>query len=631
MLTALAVLHLLLLAGTPMAAEVANAPQSEPVCAVRIAVRLFVDLECPHCRRAWPTSVQALADHPCATALVHHLPVSHHPNAMLAAQVALVARQLGKELQFIDAVFASGGADELALTKALTRAGLDPAVVLPQAKTLQMRQAVDRERQAALAFGVSVTPSALIHGRGMGGTPPLEAIARALGVAQRRALRIAAEIGPAGDNERASLCGESPEFAAAFDALRASRAGTAASRTGTGDVGALYRVAVHPTDTVAGVADAAVTLVLFVDPARPWTSDEVRPLLAIQARQPAVRVVVKWVAAPGPRQAEAVKIAALLQAWTQAPARQGLANELPSLVAGGPLSLARVQAALTSVPDEQRRRIVQAAATGDVAVVLQANADLARRVDAQPGAVFVQGRRWLGRASDAGMAASVSDAQAAFAARAAQGGVAHSEIYAALIARGIWRSDADLDLGPPEDLALDAVPQVGNRGPTVVLLVDVGSQASRAAWFMLRHHVQPGAMAIRLQIAALPRRGKSTPAGVALAAATVLGRQVAAADALFASANPDDAATVAKVAAICQLRAPQWLDVRADVRVTQVANAVAALRQRANLGDEPVIAIDGRLYLGPLDEARLQQAIFAPRAAAVPLDGGARSPTGGAR
>lgn len=612
LLVVVSVLSVRLVGGVAFAAEQPQPPPAPQCAGAAVTLRLFLDLECPHCRRAWPVFVRAAADQPCTVVQLHHLPLSAHPNAFLAAQVAVVARKLGKELPFVDRVFATGRTDEATLAKVLAELGLDGASVLAQAKVAPTQQALQRERQAALAFGVNATPSALIDGRGLGGVPPEQALARALAVAKRRADRLAADVAAGADSERAGLCAENPEFVPAFDALRAARVGApAAAQPQPGTTGALYRVPVLQSDTVMGGKDAAVTLVLFVDLARPWTFLELADVLKLASTNPGVRVAVKWLASAGPHQSEGERVAALLQAWATGPARDALLGApLLNLAAKGELTAAKLQALQDQLAEPDRRAIAKAAASGDTAAQLQGHDDLSRRVDAGPGALFVQGRRWLGRAGDSGLGHVIAAAARAAAVQRAQGLPAET-VYRDVIAPGRWRSDVDLDLGPREELV--ALPEVGQRGPTVHLLVDFASQASRAAWFMVRRLVQPGATAIKLQLGALPRNGTASPSGKAFAVAAALGKQLAAADALFAAAKPDDAVFLAKMPATCQLTAAQWSASAQSPQVVATTAAIAALRQRVDLGDEPVIAIDGRMYVGPLDEARLQRAIFAPQ------------------
>jgi len=585
-----------------------------------VTVRLFLDLECPYSRQAWPVYRDAVKGFPAAELLVHHLPLSRHRHAVPAAMAAVAARQQGKEAEFIDALLRDPVPDSDALARAARVAGLDGDALARFVQAPQAAAQVERERQAGLAFGIQATPSALVGGRGIAGSPPPEALLRALQGAAQSARTLQAEAGPNADVERLGLLRGTPEFAGAFDALRggrvAGRAPVAATAPSTGRLGDRWRVAIGSSDLAAGKSEARVTAVLLLDPTSAWHMGQLRELLALQARHD-VRTVVKLLPRADARgrlergQSAGLDVALLLTA-----AAQGWPEVAPKLLAAlsqrPPMTGADVEA-LAAAQGMDPVALRKAAEAPAATVAVQQGIALAERVDAWPGAIFLNGRRWLGHALDTGLAPAIDSLRAEFQSQAARmRGQPAAKVYAALVDQGRWRSDADLDLHAPETLGdLASLPELGSVGVPVHLFVDFASPHSRAAFFMVRRLVTSTEMPIRLRMSSIASSSEPcvTPSGAAFVVAHRMGKGMAMAELLFEARSPNQWQAIFGFVKKLRLKLGDFQKTVDHESTREVARTTARVKSRLDMADEPVLYIGDRLYVGPLDEARIERAI----------------------
>jgi protein-disulfide isomerase len=575
-----------------------------------VTVRLFVDLECPHSRQAWPVYRDAVAARQDVHVALHHLPLSRHPHARAAALAALAARKQGREFAFVDRLLQEPVPDEVAVRRAVAAVGLDAGTFDKDRATPELAHALDRERQAGLAFGIRATPSALLNGRGLAGAPPGPALQRALAVEAAAANSAqTAAVGPV-DVEREGLLRHAPEFLPAFDALRSGRvlAPSEVPPIATARLHERWKVTLQPVEVAVGPARALVTAVWFSDPTVPWQVAQLRELLALT--KSGVRVVVKPVPRDGSAQpAQAVAVALRLHAVASLSAEAGAA--LLGLCAQQPtLTPADVEAMALKVGIDAaalRARVDEPATS----VALQSAVDLARRIDARPGSLYLNGRRWLGLPQDPGLAAAVEDLRRE-AESVTRTGVDAGQVYAHLVGKGAWRSDEELDLLAPEVLGdLTQLPAFGAGPVTVTLLVDFASAHSRAAFAMLRRYVDHAELPVRVQMASLASTTEPcwSAAGAAFAAAARMGKGLPFAERLFDARSPNDWPTVFAIAK--KLRLP-FAAFQRDVdgpTARAVADSVCRVVQRLDLAEDPVIYLGDRLYAGPLDEARIERAL----------------------
>lgn len=585
-----------------------------------VTVRLFLDLECPFSRQAWPLWREAIQAHPGTQLLVQHLPLSKHPHALAAALAAVAARQQGKELPFIDALLRDPVPDSAAIGQAARTAGLDLDAMARFVDGPVAHGLVDRERQAGLALGVRATPGALVNGRGIGGVPPEPALRRALDVALTEARTALQQSGASADPERLGMLRRSPEFLPAFDAMRSGRALLPPASPGapSGHLGDRFRVPVLPHDIAIGPAGAAVTAVLLLDPGAAWQVGELRDLLT----RPTVRVVVKLLPRTDgqgglePRGLDTVLLLTAL-ALQQPDAAGRVLTDLARKTALTALDVDTKARALGV--DTARLKPVQEApaTTGRLFQTL----DLAARTESRPGALFLNGRRWWGLTSDAGLDAALKSLDAEAKQLTGQG-TPPSEVYAKLTQAGRWRSDAELDLQPPENLGdTSLLPVLGPALPgaqDVYLFVDFASPHSRAAFYMLRRHLGApthptlqGEVPIRLHISSIASSTEPcvTPSGASFVVAASLGKGQEWAERLFDLGKPNDWPTLYAEARKFKLQVPAFQKLVDGEPTRAVARATAALKTRLDMAEEPVLYIGDRLYTGPLDEARIEQAI----------------------
>ncbi len=580
-----------------------------------VTIRLFIDLECPYSRQAWPVYRDVVAALPSAHLIVHHLPLSRHTRAMTAAVAAVAARQQGLEYPFIDALLHDPVPDAAALTKAAVAAGLDGAAMAKFVESPTAKEIVLREQQAGLAFGIGATPSSLINGRGISGVPPAEALARAVKVAQTQAEQAIVLAGLSADVERIGLLCNMPEFAIAFDALRAGRALNLSPSPPSllGQLGQRYRVELRAIELSLGAADAKVTAVLFVDPASPWQWAQLRDLAA-RAANGELRAVAKILPRLDARgqlsgHAGAVDVALLVVAATRTNPDIA-AKWLKSLLQKPALTQADLESA-TAVAGLDGAALRKAAELPATTVDLQENMRLAAHVEAQGGSIYLNGRRWLGHAGDSGLSNAIAECNSEVT-PLLQRGLTPPQAYAQLTGDAKFRGDAELDLLPSEILGeMTDLPHFGSAGTPVHLFVDFASPHSRAAFFMLKRLVGRGDTPIVLTLASIASAAEPcvTPAGAAFYVADKMGKGLEFADGLFNARNPNDWPTIFALTKKLHLSQPQLQKGLETEPIRQIARMTAKLKTQLDMGEEPVLYIGDQLYQGPLDESRIERAV----------------------
>jgi protein-disulfide isomerase len=607
-------LLLLVLVAHPASALMARPPPPNLV-----TVRLFIDLDCPASRKAWPVYREAIQAVPQTDLLIQHVPLSVHPLAMPAAIAAEVARRLDPthdEARFMDALLAEPTPDDAALQRVARSQELDLGKFAEGRRDPGVAAAVEREQQAALAFGIRSTPSALINGRGLSGVPRLEDLVRILRAAKRQAERDRADNGPQANLERIGLLRQAPEFVRAFDALRATWHDTKLAPQGT--LGARWRVPVERNDLVFG-AEAAVTIVQFLDPTSPWQLRSLATLLKLQADEAQagrkdIRIAVKLLL-PDTRPVQNAKNP---PATLQLAARALLAPvEALALIRAATQAPTSPNVAVTASFCTEDPALLKAADAPATSAWLQLSSELSRRTEAGPGTLFFNGRRWFGLADDANLPAALAELRAECKPLPGK----PMPTYASLVATGRYLEDAQLDLAAQEPAsALPSLPALGQAGVVVHLFVDFRSPHSRAAFYMLRRLVSSPDLPIRLMLAVIPRGSESiaTPSAAGILAATRLGRGMEMAEVLFNADKPDDPQGMKVIAKKSKLDVTLLQKGAASAETQDALQSVWRARRHLDMRDEPVIYVGGRLYQGPLDESRLERAVRFVRDAPSP-------------
>jgi protein-disulfide isomerase len=140
----------------------------------KVHVVEFSDFECPYCARAAApiSELKAKYGDKNVRFSFRHFPLSFHPNARPAAEMAQCAAAQDKFWEFHDAVFASSSAlGDGGLDRAAETAGLDADALQACLKSGKASEQVDADMRKASEVGVEGTPSFFINGRSFSGGP----------------------------------------------------------------------------------------------------------------------------------------------------------------------------------------------------------------------------------------------------------------------------------------------------------------------------------------------------------------------------------------------------------------------------------------------------------------------------
>ena len=611
-----------LLSAVPCGAASAVAPT--------VVVRLFIDLQDRPSREAWQRYRSALKPFGRRAQLrVHHLPLARHAHARGAAIAAHVARADGQEEAFIDALLRHPVPDGPAIGRAAGLVGVDRdrlTRVRAAGAGSKVAVAVEADRRSAIAFGVRAAPSALINGRGVAGVPPVAALKRALQRADEECRKARGQTPSAPtDCEMAGARRHAPD---AVDALRTLRQGglpsaSAASAAPAGRLDERFRVELDGGELSLGKHSAPVTAVYFADLSDATQRRGLGKLVALSGG-PDLRLVILPLPRVDPAgaavgHAQGLRVALAVVALT---AQLGL-PERRRLVRGlGDPRLANWTAveALANALGVAPRALAKGAAAPSTTVMLDRHIRLATAVDARPGALYLNGRRWTGTPADRGLAAAIEVVKKEALAIQARG-IPPRLIYPGLIATGRRISVAERDLEPTEAAAVfPGVPDLSSEGEKsglpVHLFVDFSGLASRAAFHVmdrLRGHAQHPIRLHILSIASAAQPGV-TPSGAAFLVAHGHGKGLNAARRIFDLRKPNRWSSLQRALrklgiSLKTLRA----EANGPAAVGGAALATKLSRQ-LEMAEEPVVYIDGRRYVGPIDEGRIEAAVaFASR------------------
>lgn len=126
----------------------------------------FSDFECPFCAAARPLIEELPKTKPNVRVCWSPFPLQQHPNATLAGQAALFARDAGKFWAMHDALFDNQMTMSEATIKGLvTKLGLDLKAFEAAVKANKYVDELLASKEAGKAAGVDSTPSIFINGR----------------------------------------------------------------------------------------------------------------------------------------------------------------------------------------------------------------------------------------------------------------------------------------------------------------------------------------------------------------------------------------------------------------------------------------------------------------------------------
>ena len=137
-----------------------------------IRIVSFSDIQCPHCKTKHHELTALQAQYPNRIQIEYrHFPLSHHPNAKLAAQGSWCAGQSGQFWSFLDAVFEQ--AQSLSSDRLVVIAqslGLDADAFSTCLTRSDSVAAVESDVQVGLKLDISQTPSVFVNGQFTTGT-----------------------------------------------------------------------------------------------------------------------------------------------------------------------------------------------------------------------------------------------------------------------------------------------------------------------------------------------------------------------------------------------------------------------------------------------------------------------------
>lgn len=141
----------------------------------------FSDFECPYCNAARPMIDEALKARPQTRVCYALFPLAAHPNATLAGQAALFARDAGKFGAMYNALFDNQLSLSEGFIKALVKkVGLDEKAFDKAVAEKKYLDELNASKEAGRIAGVDSTPSMFVNGRKVTLNPSVETLLLAI-------------------------------------------------------------------------------------------------------------------------------------------------------------------------------------------------------------------------------------------------------------------------------------------------------------------------------------------------------------------------------------------------------------------------------------------------------------------
>lgn len=158
------------------AAEPAATPGDTPPQSVRITI--YSDFQCPFCRQFSKPFRQLMTEGVEGLRIefeFKNFPLSFHPNAQLAAQAVLAAKEQGKFWEMHDLLFANQMALKREnLLQYAEQLGLDMNRFQKDLDSDRLKQTIDRDKADGTRAKVEATPTMFINGKQYTGSRPFE-------------------------------------------------------------------------------------------------------------------------------------------------------------------------------------------------------------------------------------------------------------------------------------------------------------------------------------------------------------------------------------------------------------------------------------------------------------------------
>ena len=156
----------------------------------RVEIVVFSDFQCPFCaqfaapiREVETRGIEGVA----TTIQFRQFPLSIHPDAQLAAQAALAAKEQSKFWEMHDLLFANQGAlkrDDLLRYAAKLKLNLER--FRKDLDSERLKQMIEADKAEAARLGVGGTPTYFINGRGYSGAKSFDQLTQLVRYEQRR-------------------------------------------------------------------------------------------------------------------------------------------------------------------------------------------------------------------------------------------------------------------------------------------------------------------------------------------------------------------------------------------------------------------------------------------------------------
>jgi protein-disulfide isomerase len=141
----------------------------------------FSDFECPYCNAARPMLEEALKARPQVRVCYALFPLAAHPNATIAGQAALFARDAGRFGAMYNALFDNQLSLSEGFIKALVKkVGLDEKAFDKAVAEKKYLDELNASRDAGKTAGVDSTPSIFVNGRKVTLNPSTETLLLAI-------------------------------------------------------------------------------------------------------------------------------------------------------------------------------------------------------------------------------------------------------------------------------------------------------------------------------------------------------------------------------------------------------------------------------------------------------------------
>jgi protein-disulfide isomerase len=138
----------------------------------------YSDFECPFCSRGFSTVMELMEKYKGKIQFIYkHLPLSFHPQAMIASQYyeAIRLQNAEKAFQFHDKIYKNQGAlknGEPFLKKAAKEVGADMTKLAKDITSEEVKKRIDADMEEAAKYGFQGTPGFLINGVPVRGAYP---------------------------------------------------------------------------------------------------------------------------------------------------------------------------------------------------------------------------------------------------------------------------------------------------------------------------------------------------------------------------------------------------------------------------------------------------------------------------